>query len=92
MTVPGYIDRAAHRERLKQALLQRHGKDFVPVDGWDAYFGPDDPIRDVKCQMCGEMVPEVRPFGPDHESICEQCAGKDPQTTALRYMGLNPDA
>ena len=92
MTVPGFIDRAANRQRAKAEFLERYGDDFEPPDGWDAFFGPDNPICDVRCQQCGEMVPEVRPFGANHESICEACAAKDPQTTSLRYLGLNPDA
>lgn len=92
MTVPGFIDRAAGRERLRQQLLKRFGADFQPPDGWDAFWGPDDPACDIKCQMCGQMVPEVRPFGPNHESICEACAAKDMATTTMRYLEINPNA
>lgn len=62
-----------------------------PPGGWDAYFNDDHPICNIKCQMCGEMVPEVRPFGPNHESICEKCAEKDPEMTELRWRELNPN-
>lgn len=91
MTLPGYIDRQAGRERAKQQILQRFGADFEPPEGWDSYWGPDDPVKDMKCQMCGQMVTEVRPFGPNHESICEECAAKDMETTLERYRALNPD-
>jgi len=92
MTIPGFIDHAAHRERARQQLLQRFGPDYEPPSGWDAFLAPEAPICDVKCQQCGRMVPEVRPFGPNHESICEDCAAKDMQTTTQRYLGLNPNA
>lgn len=92
MTLPGYIDRQAGRDRLKAQLINRHGADFQPPDGWDSFFGIDDPVKDMKCQQCGEMVTEVRPFGKNHESICEECAAKDMATTTMRYLELNPNA
>jgi hypothetical protein len=88
MALKGFIDRQAGRDRLKQQLIQRHGADFVPIDGWDAFFGPDDPICDIQCQQCKQWVPEVRPFGRNHESICEACARADMETTSERIRGL----
>ncbi len=98
MTIPGYIDRAAHREALKQKMLARYaetvkgtadeGTVYEPPGGWEAFFGPDDPILDSKCQQCGKMVAEVRPFGKDYLSICEECAAKDPATTAKMSKGF----
>ena len=45
----------------------------------------------MTCELCGAKVTEVRPFGPNHESICEACAAKDPATTELRWRELNPN-
>ena len=43
------------------------------------------------CQLCGKTAHELRPFGPNHESICQECADKDPETTELRWRELNPN-
>lgn len=32
------------------------------------------------CQMCG-VIAECRPYGPNNEEICFNCAQKDPETT-----------
>ena len=32
------------------------------------------------CQMCG-VIDECRPYGPNDEEICFDCAMKDPETT-----------
>jgi hypothetical protein len=32
------------------------------------------------CQMCG-VIAECRPYGPNDEEICFECAQKDPDTT-----------
>lgn len=32
------------------------------------------------CQMCG-VIDECRPYGPNDEEICFDCAQKDPETT-----------
>ena len=37
------------------------------------------------CQMCG-VIDECRPYGPNNEEICFDCAMKDPETTE-RKMG-----
>lgn len=37
------------------------------------------------CEMCG-IVDECRPYGPNDENICFECAMKDPETTH-RKMG-----
>jgi hypothetical protein len=91
MVVKGYVDRMAGRERVRLQMLAKFGEDYMPPGGWEDFFGPDDPVRDMKCQQCGEMVAEVRPFGKNHESICEECAKKDMETTELRWRGLNPN-
>jgi hypothetical protein len=87
MALKGYVDRQAGREDLKQRMLARHGKDFVPLGGWDEYFGPDDPIRNQTCQKCRKLVAEVRPFGKDFLSICEECAKKDMPTYEKMSQG-----
>ena len=35
---------------------------------------------DEVCEMCGK-VDECRPYGPNDENICFDCAMKDPETT-----------
>jgi hypothetical protein len=37
------------------------------------------------CQMCG-VIDECRPYGPNDEEVCFDCAMKDPETTE-RKMG-----
>ena len=37
------------------------------------------------CEMCGK-IDECRPYGPNDENICFDCAMKDPVTTE-RKMG-----
>ncbi len=32
------------------------------------------------CEMCG-IIAECRPYGPNDEEICFECAMKDPETT-----------
>ena len=32
------------------------------------------------CTMCG-VIDECRPYGPNDEEICFECAMKDPETT-----------
>jgi len=32
------------------------------------------------CQLCG-IINECRPYGPNDEQICIECAMKDPETT-----------
>ena len=49
---------------------------------------PDDAPA---CQMCSKQGVELRPFGPNHESICEACSEKDPEMTELRWREMNPD-
>lgn len=39
---------------------------------------------DEVCEMCGK-VDECRPYGPDDENICFDCAMKD-ESTAMRKM------
>ena len=39
---------------------------------------------DEVCEMCGK-VDECRPYGPDDENICFDCAMKD-EATAMRKM------
>ena len=37
-----------------------------------------------KCELCGE-VSELRPYGPNNENICFECAMKDIQTTNRKF-------
>lgn len=38
------------------------------------------PQPDEVCEMCGK-VDECRPYGPNDENICFECAMKDEETT-----------
>lgn len=39
-----------------------------------------EPEPDFICFICGK-VDETRPYGPNGEEICYDCAMKDPETT-----------
>ena len=39
---------------------------------------------DGKCAMCGQLG-ELRPYGPNDESICFDCAMKDEPATARKF-------
>lgn len=38
------------------------------------------PEKPQQCDYCGE-IKELRPYGPNEECICFQCAMKDKETT-----------
>jgi hypothetical protein len=42
---------------------------------------------DGKCAFCGK-VEELRPYGPNNESICFDCAMQDEATTARKYAEM----
>jgi hypothetical protein len=43
-----------------------------------------------RCEQCG-IIDKCRPYGLNHEEICNDCAMKDPSLTAIRkkefYLG-----
>jgi hypothetical protein len=39
-----------------------------------------EPEDDAKCEFCGKVA-ELRPYGPNRERICFECAMKDEATT-----------
>lgn len=43
-----------------------------------------------RCEDCG-IIDECRPYGLNHEEICNECAAKDPAVTEIRrkefYLG-----
>jgi hypothetical protein len=45
------------------------------------------------CESCGKKA-ELRPYGPNGESICFACGMKDEETTMKKFFGLldNTDA
>ena len=94
MTVKGYTDFAANhaaaRERAKVKVRRMHGADHVPPGGWDAYFGEPDLILDFTCELCGQPAAELLPYGPNHESICEACAAKNPTLSESRWKEGHP--
>lgn len=44
------------------------------------------------CELCGKPAFELRPFGPNQESICEDCADKDKDATDARWRLMTVDA
>ncbi len=42
--------------------------------------------RDV-CELCGKKA-ELRPYGPNGESICFDCGMKDEKITMKKFSGL----
>jgi hypothetical protein len=45
------------------------------------------------CELCGKKA-ELRPYGPNGESICFDCGMKDEKITKKKFFGLlnNTDA
>lgn len=39
------------------------------------------------CEMCN-VIDELRPYGPNNESICYTCAMKDEATTARKFREM----
>lgn len=58
-------------------LFQRKGK-LIVMDRVDPH------AFDGKCEFCG-VVAELRPYGPNNESICFDCAMKDEATTSKKF-------
>ena len=42
---------------------------------------------DGKCQMCGKQD-ELRPYGPNNQNICFDCAMKDEATAARKFREM----
>jgi hypothetical protein len=42
---------------------------------------------DGKCEMCGKAE-ELRPYGPNNENICFDCAMKDEATAARKFREM----
>jgi hypothetical protein len=42
---------------------------------------------DGKCEMCGAQE-ELRPYGPNNENICFDCAMKDEPTTGKKFREM----
>jgi hypothetical protein len=38
----------------------------------------------AKCEFCGK-IDELRPYGPNDENICFDCAMKDEETAARKF-------
>jgi hypothetical protein len=49
------------------------GKGFIAQEGFEV------------CQLCG-TIDECRPYGPNDEEICFECAMKDEETTAKKMI------
>ena len=63
--------------KRRAKVLERRGNVFV-MDRRD----PNE--LDGKCEFCGR-VEELRPYGPNNESICFDCAMKDKETTNRKF-------
>lgn len=61
-------------------LFQRHGKAII-MDRRDPH------AFDGKCEFCGK-VEELRPYGPNNENICFDCAMKDEKTTEAKFAEM----
>jgi hypothetical protein len=61
-------------------LYERRGNDII-ADRTDpnAFNG--------KCEFCG-VDAELRPFGPNNESICFDCGMKDEETTRRKMIEM----
>ena len=44
------------------------------------------------CQLCGKPNEELRPYGPNGESICFDCGMKDEETTKRKFAELIGDS
>jgi hypothetical protein len=42
---------------------------------------------DGKCEMCGKQD-ELRPYGPNNENICFDCAMKDEPTARAKFREM----
>ena len=42
---------------------------------------------DGKCEMCGKQD-ELRPYGPNNENICFDCAMKDEPTARRKFLEM----
>lgn len=61
-------------------LFEKHGKTII-MDRRDPH------AFDGVCAMCGKFE-ELRPYGPNNESICWDCGMKDQATTARKYKEM----
>ena len=64
-----------HQRRAK--IAERRGKNII-LDRRDPH------AFDGSCVFCGKYK-ELRPYGPNNENICFDCAMKDEATTACKY-------
>lgn len=61
-------------------LFRRKGK-MIIADRRDPH------AFDGKCDMCGKLD-ELRPYGPNNENICYDCAMKDEATTTKKFKEM----
>jgi hypothetical protein len=61
-------------------LFKRHGS-LTIMDRRDPH------AFDGKCEFCGKQE-ELRPYGPNNESICFDCAMKDEATTSKKFSEM----
>lgn len=66
-----------NRKQRRARVAERRGS-MVVLDRVDAH------AFDGVCEMCG-VVDELRPYGPNNESICFDCAMKDEATTMIKF-------
>ena len=65
------------KERRRTKVIERRGNTLI-MDRRDPH------AFDGRCEFCG-AVEELRPFGPNNENICFDCAMKDEATTAKKF-------
>lgn len=46
-----------------------------------------DSTEDAKCELCGK-IDDLRPYGPNGESVCFDCAMKDEEAAKRQFSKL----
>lgn len=66
--------------KRRAKLFERKGN-MVIMDRVDPH------AFDGKCEFCGKHD-ELRPYGPNNENICFDCAMKDEETTNRKFFEM----
>jgi hypothetical protein len=93
MTLKGYVDRSTRHDAAKTLLQAKHGADYQPPFGWDAFLAVDHEAPPAHvCGQCGKPAYEVLPYGADpFVGICEDCAALDPAMAEQRWREHHPN-
>lgn len=68
------------KERRKAKVVERKGNALI-LDRRDPH------AFDGVCDLC-QKESELRPYGPNHENICFECAMKDEETTGKMFAAM----